>query len=172
MGKGSRRRWAILLILAAATAAASFYPTADLSLSEPVRSNKRISHVTSAAPAVVNEVQAIDTTEDLDPFAPRGWKPPPPPAPEPIKSVPVVAAPIVPPAPVGPPPLPFKFMGAMNDDGTQVIYLSRGDQTVIARSGENLDSTYKVLNIDNQRIEFEYLPSGEKQTLTIPTSDN
>ncbi|HSY26641.1 MAG TPA: hypothetical protein VK832_03975 [Burkholderiaceae bacterium] len=172
MGKGSGQRWAILLTLAAATAAASFYPTADTSLLEPVHSNKRIAHNMSATPAVVNEVQAIDPTEDLDPFAPRGWKPPPPPAPAPIKSTPIVAAPIAPPAPVGPPPLPFKFMGAMNDDGAQVIYLSRGDQTVIARSGENLDSSYKVLNIDSQHIEFEYLPSGEKQTLTIPTSDN
>jgi len=63
-------------------------------------------------------------------------------------------------------------MGAMNDDGAQVIYLSRGDQAFVARSGETLDSAYKVLAVDNQHVEFEHLPTGEKQTLTIPATDN
>jgi hypothetical protein len=63
-------------------------------------------------------------------------------------------------------------MGAMIDDGTQVIYLSRGDQAFVARSGETLDSAYKVLTVDNQHVEFEHLPTGEKQTLTIPATDN
>jgi hypothetical protein len=63
-------------------------------------------------------------------------------------------------------------MGAMNDDGAQVIYLSRGDQAFVARSGETLDSAYNVLTVDNQHVEFEHLPTGEKQTLTIPATDN
>jgi hypothetical protein len=60
----------------------------------------------------------------------------------------------------------------MNDDGEQLLYLSRGDQTFIARSGETLEGAYKVLGIDAQGIEFEHLPTGEKQTLTIPASEN
>lgn len=172
--KSARVRWTILLLAAGVTAAASFYPTDDTSLIEPVRPKKRTAPPapTTTAAVVASATLATDATEPLDPFAPRGWQaPPPPPPPAPPKPIQVVAAPVVQ-APVGPPPLPFKFMGAMNDDGAQVIYLSRGDQALIARNGETLEGTYKVLAIDSQHIEFEHLPTGEKQTLPLPASDN
>jgi len=175
MAKKVNLRWVILLSLTAVTAVASFYPTDTSTIVSPVRSNKRaaqapLSTIVIAPTEIQNE--NVGAEEVLDPFAPRGWEPPPPPPPPPVKITAVVAAPIVPPAPVGPPPLPFKFMGAMNDDGVQVIYLSHGDNALIARVGETLESAYKVLVVDGQHIEFEHLPTGEKQTMTIPASDN
>ncbi|HXA46452.1 MAG TPA: hypothetical protein VNW52_02390 [Burkholderiaceae bacterium] len=174
MAKRVNWRWLILLSWAAVTAVASFYPSDNASIASPVRSNKRTAQAQLPTAFVSTELQATDvvTEEVLDPFAPRGWEPPPPPPPPPVKVAAVVAAPIVPPAPAGPPPLPFKFMGAMNDDGVQVIYLSHGDSALIARVGETLESAYKVLVVDGQHIEFEHLPTGEKQTMTIPASDN
>ncbi|MEH6459746.1 hypothetical protein [Chitinimonas sp. JJ19] len=84
---------------------------------------------------------------------------------------PVVVAPALPVEPAGPPPLPFKFMGRLHDGGEQVVYLSQGEQTLIARVGETLGATYKVLGLDAQRIEFEYLPTGDKQQLALPASE-
>lgn len=60
----------------------------------------------------------------------------------------------------------------MNDDGQQLVYLSHGEQAVVARNGETLEGTYKVLGIDPQRIEFEHLPTGEKQVLALTANDN
>lgn len=173
MDKAARLRWVILLTVAAITAAFSFYPESDDgAVLNPNRTGKHAEVArTKAAPATV-EPQVIDSDDSLDPFAPRGWQLPPPPAPTPVAVAAVPAVPVAPPAPVGPPPLPYKFMGAMNDDGNIVIYLSRGDQALVARGGETLDGTYKVLAIDSQHIEFEHLPTGEKQSLSIPASEN
>ncbi len=172
-------RWSILLAVTAITAVASFYPSDDNSLLTTVSDHKRTPQPvataevnTVAGNAAEDGAQADDSSEDPDPFAPRGWKAPPPPPPEPPKPVAAAAVPAVPPAPAGPPPLPFKFVGAMNDDGAQIIYLSKGEQAYVAHDGETLDSTYKVLAVDGQHVEFEYLPTGDKQTLTIPASDN
>ncbi|GAB3265894.1 hypothetical protein [Chitinimonas naiadis] len=173
MDKASQRRWWIWLGLLGATIAAMVYPTEEdgAAVSEVAQPNRPAA--VSAVPgqpvaSAASEPSAALPDMKADPFAPRGWQAPPPPPPP----APVVVAPIAPPAPVGPPPLPYRFMGRLNDGGDQVIYLSHGDQTVIARAGETLESTYKVLGIDAQRIEFEYLPTGDKQSLTIAAPEN
>jgi hypothetical protein len=107
--------------------------------------------------------------ENGDPFAPRNWTPPAPP-PEPVKvltSAPPVAEVIV---PQGPPPLPYQFMGRMNGSDDQVVYLGRGDQALVARAGEVLESTYKVINIGAAQIEFEHIPTGQRQTLSLQSN--
>jgi len=123
--------------------------------------------VSVAAPPVA--VLQEEDTEDAggDPFAPRNWMAPAP-APEPAKpGAPTreVAALVL---PQGPPALPFKFAGRMNDGDDQVIYLARGETALIARSGEVLENTYKVVSINATQIEFEHLPTGQKQALPLP----
>lgn len=173
MDSAARRRWTILLSALVITIAAIFYPVdndqsedAVVGVAGVARISRTAALVTSSSPNLL----AGQSVSDADPFAPRGWQAPPPPEP---KIVPVVAAaPVVPLAPVGPPPLPFKFMGRMNDDGKQVLYLSLGDKILVARNGDTVEGSYKVLGIDAQQIEFEYLPTGEKQTLAFPATDN
>ncbi|HEY8023539.1 MAG TPA: hypothetical protein VIF60_03165 [Burkholderiaceae bacterium] len=170
--KSARMRWAVLLSVAAITAIASFYPTNELTVSQKTR--YRAPKPVSTTPITTATLPMADVPESeaLDPFAPRGWQPPPPP--EPVKAPTVAQAPVAPPPPAGPPPLPFKFMGRLDDgaDGAQqLIYLSKGEQTYIPQVGETLDSTYKVVSINAERIEFEHLPTGEKQTLPIPAPD-
>ena len=170
MDNSARRRWTILLSLLAVTTVASFFPVEDENQDGVVG----LAHASApakgpAAPTVV--ALAPQQLEEEDPFAPRNWQAPPPPE---LKVIPVPAAagPVVPLAPVGPPPLPFKFMGRMNDDGKQVLYLSMGDKMLVARNGDTVEGSYKVLGIEPQQIEFEYLPTGDKQTLTITATDN
>jgi hypothetical protein len=172
MDKAARRRWAILLSLLTITLAAIFYPldedTAERAVAQSVRAAGA-----EARPAptlhAANGGQGDIPEPSADPFAPRGWKAPPAPVPAIPKSLaaPVIAGPVPPPAPAGPPPLPFRFAGRLNDGGQQVVYLSRGDQVFVVRNGETLDATYKVLAVEAQRMEFEYLPTGARQTLTL-----
>lgn len=173
MDKAARFRWSVLMIALAATIAAIVYPV------DKAVEGDTIVNTESAKPRetrVANSVEhdmaepSLEDGETADPFAPRGWQaPPPPPAPAVTKTV---AAPVLvgPPALEAPPPLPYKFMGRLDDAGVEVVYLSKGDQSLIARSGETLDGTYKIVAMDSQHIEFEHLPTNSRQTLSIPAS--
>jgi hypothetical protein len=174
MDKTAKRRWAVLLGALALTIAAIVLPDGDPdgagSVVQVARSDRP--RKTSTPAVEVDRAQpTLDTSEPVDPFAPRGWQAPPPPVPAAVIQQ-ATASPVEPPPPAGPPPLPFKFMGRLNDGGAEVVYLSRGDQTVVARDGETLEGTYKVVGVSRQQIEFEYLPTGEKQALAIPVTEN
>lgn len=126
--------------------------------------------VSVTAPFVAGMPEDDADEPGKDPFAPRNWLPPAPP-PEPVKSVPQsreVAAVIL---PQGPPALPFKFAGRMNDGDDQVIYLARGETALIARQGEVLENTYKIVSINASQIELEHLPTGQKQALALPEQE-
>lgn len=171
--KAAKRRWAILLTALGITIAAIVYPVEKADTAVVAAASSRASSPPKNLPVAAENDYARPELEDadlVDPFAPRGWQAPPPPPP-PVAAQ-QAAAPIAPPAPAGPPPVPYKFMGRLNDGGVEIIYLSRGEQTLIARNGETLDGIYKVVGMDRQHIEFEYLPTGDKQTLPLPASDN
>lgn len=124
----------------------------------------------SASMATIQEKAVEPDLAMRDPFAPRGWlassAPVVPVAPPPAAPAP---APVVQ-EPVGPPPLPYKFMGKMDDGGSQVLYLSRGNDTFVVHAGDTLENAYKVLTVDARRIEFEHIPTSTRQVLDIPVS--
>lgn len=172
MDKATQRRWIILLSALLLTVGAIFYPldneTIAVFVPRPSATTKKTIPAILSGPSLVSASSA----SEIDPFAPRGWQGAPLQVVEPPKVAAVVVQAAPPLEPPGPPPLPFKFVGRMSDNGDQLVYLGRGDQALIARIGETLEGTYKVLSIEAQRIEFEYLPSGEKQALSLPVSDN
>lgn len=109
----------------------------------------------------------------IDPFAPRNWIVPAPAAsiaPQDVATV--VTSSELATAPAGPPALPFQFVGKMNDNGDQIIYLSKGEHALLARPGVTFDGIYKVVDISAVQIEFEHLPTGQKQVLVFPTQNN
>lgn len=172
MDKAARIRWSILLTALVATLAAMFYPV-DAPQGAPVPV-ARVQAPKPAATAQTPPVLAIHGQwEPLleDPFAPRRWDAPAPaPVPVAVVAAPAVAEVVV--APPGPPPLPFQFVGQMNDSTDQVVYLARGEQALLARTGETLEETYKVLAITPLQIEFEHIPTGQKQALVFPSRNN
>lgn len=166
-GARTSRRWLIWIGLLLATAVAAFYPagpTTAVDAEVAEAADRRPPTTPPGQAAAAPDGDAVAGEDRNDPFAPRQWEakaeptPPPPP---------VVAPPPPPPEPTGPPPLPYKFMGSLNDGGVQTIYLSQGEQTLLAKPGAVLDGTYKVLSIDSQQIEFEYIPTGEHQRLPL-----
>lgn len=173
MNKAARIRWAVLLTALGATVAAIVYPLDEPAASAVPLAAVHASKQPKAAPkppAVV--VRGIWEPLLADPFAPRRWEAPAPPAPAPVVvAAPPPVAPVVV-EPAGPPPLPYQFVGQMNDSADQVVYLARGDQALLARTGEVLEGTYKVLAITALQIEFEHLPTGQKQALVFPSRNN
>lgn len=176
MDSAARTRWMVLSVALLATIVAIFYPVDDEEPDEaapPV--NQPAAGLTLKALVSVSAAPAADPLDVSgsvdDPFAPRGWQAPPPalpPAPREVATV-VVAGP---PEPVAPPPLPYRFVGRLDGDGGQVVYLARGEQAIVARLGEVLDGSYKVVAVNASQIEFEHLPSAQKQALVFPARDN
>jgi hypothetical protein len=170
--KAARIRWSFLLSALAATVIASFYPIEQDAphIANPVTAAPR-----KAIPApAVGTPAARGVWEPLlaDPFALRHWDAPPAPVAAVVAPPPAPVVIDVPAAPAGPPPLPFQFVGQMNDSSDKVVYLSRGEAALIARVGDVLEGSYKVLDITPIQIEFEHLPTGQKQALAFPSRNN
>lgn len=162
----AQTRWRILMACLTLTVIAIFVPA------EPA--DDEVSTVTTAIDTQAVRHQALvsqssqdsapDQTED--PFAPRSWT--------------YGAEPITPSAALSSvatvkvaetvdstPPLPYKFLGKFNDGTELVVYLGRGEQSLVAKNGETLEGIYKIVEITEKNIEFVYLPREEKQTLVI-----
>lgn len=172
MNKAARIRWIILLSALSATVAAIFYPVgAAVETASPVVT-PRVAQLVPAIPRHPVALRGLWEPLLADPFAPRRWEAPQAPVPAPVLQAapPTVAEVVV--APPGPPPLPFRFVGQMSDSAQQVVYLSVGEQALLARAGEVLEGTYKVLAITPLQIEFEHLPTGQKQALVFPAQNN
>ncbi|SFU62271.1 hypothetical protein SAMN05216350_103193 [Polaromonas sp. YR568] len=95
-----------------------------------------------------------------DAFAGRSWVAPPPPAAE------------APPAAPSAPPLPFTYIGKMQqgETGPVTIHLMQGEQSYSVKKGDVIDKTYRVESIDTAHIVLTYLPLAIKQTLTFGNS--
>jgi hypothetical protein len=90
-----------------------------------------------------------------DLFAVRSWTPPP--------TAAAQEAPVA-------PPLPFTFLGKKLEGEIWEIYLARGDQTFIVKTGTTIDGTYRVDHIEPPELIMTYLPLGTSQTLAIGAS--
>lgn len=171
MDRFQRIRWALLLVALALTLVTSVYPTSEeekLAETPPSKRTQLASQRTSSS----EEDYVMPSAElkgEINPFTPRRWEKSLPLPEQPAKSE--VAIKPEPSTPPGPPALPFKFMGRMDESGQETIYLSRGDEMIIARTGETLDNTYKIQFMDSQHIEFEHIPTGEKQVLSISAAE-
>jgi len=99
--------------------------------------------------------------EGGDAFGAKTWvvAPPPPPPPPP----PVIEPPKA-------PPLPFRFMGQVDEgNGHRVFFLLRGTEMISASVGENIDNSYLLERADGGSLRFIYLPLRETQLLQIGT---
>ena len=67
------------------------------------------------------------------------------------------------------PPLPFRYVGKMIEDGKLAVFLSRGDDSYSVHSGQKIDAQYRVDKVSQTQVVFTYLPLKTKQTLDIPS---
>ncbi|NWL77607.1 secretion system X translation initiation factor [Pseudomonas taiwanensis] len=116
----------------------------------------------ASAPAAPVVAEIAVPASDL--FAVQSWyvAPPPPPA--------MASAPPPPPPKPSAPPLPFKFIGKMDDRQQLQVFLMRGEQVLVVREGDLIDKTYKVQRIDTERMTLVYLPLDIAQTLVVGSS--
>lgn len=68
------------------------------------------------------------------------------------------------------PPLPFTYMGRVVENGSEAIFLATAQQNYMARSGDVLESHYRIDSIGDGQVVFTYLPLKSVQTLEIGES--
>lgn len=90
---------------------------------------------------------------NVDPFAPRSFSPL-----EPAQGA-------KPEKPVAP-PLPFRYLGKMIEDGKLKVFLARGDESLTVRAGQKLGE-YRVDRVTDAEVVFTYLPLKTKQSLPL-----
>lgn len=98
-----------------------------------------------------------------DLFAGHSWYTPPPAAAVPVRErrTPVNRKPTA-------PPLPFSYIGSLEQDGTETFYyLVKGDRVYDVKVGDVIDDTYKIDGITNGQLMFTYLPLDTSQGLRL-----
>lgn len=86
-------------------------------------------------------------------------------APPPPKPVPPPPPP--PPPPPSAPPLPFQFVGKLDDGGALKVFLQRGNRVVTVGVGDVIDNTYRVESITDTQMTLIYLPLDIRQVLSV-----
>lgn len=105
-------------------------------------------------PAAVDESKVEEGAKPIDPFRAKSWyvAPPSPPPPKPMA-----------------PPLPFRFLGKLSEDGETRVFLEHQGKHIIARVGDVINGIYSVEEISGGQMTLLYQPLKEKQVLAIGT---
>jgi hypothetical protein len=109
-------------------------------------------------PAVIKD---LSPSGDL--FTARSWKVAPILASvteQPVNQTPVVQAPSV-------PPMPFQFIGKLNDRSDLQVFLQNGEKIYVVRKGDVIDETWRIERISDVELSFVYLPLHLSQTLSV-----
>ena len=139
--------------LASATAALNPAPAKD-SASAPLAALRATASASAAGGNADAATPAADAASAPRPelFAVKSWQPPPPPPPPPAA-----------------PPVPFSFMGRI-DDGKPKVFLQRGERLYAVAVGDVIDGQYRLERIDANQLLLTYLPMNTQQTITIGKS--
>ena len=116
----------------------------------------------AAAPAASNLPSRGGLTDSKAPlFETRSWQPPPPK---------IVAQKPPPPPPPTAPPMPYRFVGRMLQDGQVFVFLAKGDSVVTVKQGDTLDGVYRVESVTETQVALTYTPLGQQQTIAVVSS--
>jgi hypothetical protein len=106
------------------------------------------------------ERNLISSLNEKDVFSQHSWVPPPAPPP-PLPAPPPPAKPVA-------PPLPFSFVGLMDEKGLpRRVFLGKGDQLIIVKANDVVEGQYRVDRITENTVDLTYLPLNQKQTISI-----
>ena len=69
------------------------------------------------------------------------------------------------------PPLPFKYLGSVEEEGQQKVIIDDRGEVVVLKVSDTIDGIYKVTSIERAgsgtRVNFSYLPMNITQTMVV-----
>ena len=116
-----------------------------------------------AATAAGKPTVVKDLSPSGDLFAARSWKAAPTLASvteQPVNLTPVVQVPSV-------PPMPFQFIGRLNDRSDLQVFLQNGEKIYVVRKGDVIDEIWRIEGISDVELSLVYLPLHLSQTLSV-----
>lgn len=125
--------------------------------------NSKTRGVLPAASAGKTSAAVKDLSPAGDLFAARSWKAAPPLATvneQPVNLTPQVQVPTA-------PPMPFQFIGKLNDRSDLQVFLQSGEKIYVVRKGDVIDDTWRIEGISDVELSFVYLPLHLSQTLSV-----
>jgi hypothetical protein len=66
------------------------------------------------------------------------------------------------------PPLPFRYVGRLSQNGKQEVLLMRGERLFSLAAGDKVGDDYVVDRVSDSSISFTYLPLKMKQHMDLP----
>jgi len=66
------------------------------------------------------------------------------------------------------PPLPFRYVGRLAQNGKVEVLLMRGEKLYSIVAGQKIGDDYVVEHIGDSSIRFRYLPLKLKQSMELP----
>jgi len=69
--------------------------------------------------------------------------------------------------PVSAPPLPFRYVGRLVQNGRAEVLLMRGGMLYSIGEGDEIDGEYRVERISGASVQFTYLPARVRQNLDL-----
>ncbi|MGE8154365.1 hypothetical protein ACQKP5_24390 [Pseudomonas vancouverensis] len=125
------------------------------------KDKKAAAQTTTAVAGATAAIKDLSPAGDL--FAARSWKA----APalgtvveQPVNVTPVVQAPTA-------PPLPFQFVGRLDDRSDLQVFLQNGEKIYVVRKGDVIDETWRIERISDAELSLVYLPLHLSQTLSV-----
>lgn len=121
---------------------------------------RAVAPVTAAAGKTA-PIKDLSPAGDL--FSARSWKAAPTLASvteQPVNVTPVVQAPTV-------PPMPFQFVGRLDDRSDLQVFLQSGEKIYVVRKGDVIDDTWRLEGITDLELSLVYLPMHLSQTLSV-----
>lgn len=82
---------------------------------------------------------------------------------QPVSAAPVEQAPTA-------PPMPFQFVGRLDDRRDLQVFLQDGEKIYVVRKGDVIDKTWRIESISDVELSFVYLPLHLSQTLSVGSS--
>lgn len=162
---GRRRRWLLLIpALLAVAAGVAWWLAAESPSGNPGQPPPAVSRPppSTAGPAAPEAPKA--TAEAPDIFAQRNWEPPEPP----VAAAPAAAEAPPPAPPPEAPPLPFRYLGKVEEPGqATVVFLARDNEVLAVRPGDDIDRAYRVVRLKKDEVFFLYRPLKIEQALPM-----
>jgi len=100
-------------------------------------------------------------------FGPRDFRPEPPLPKRAIAQPGAAALQAAPPPPPQAPPLPFAYMGKLDESGATIVFLAMGDRNLVVKPGDVIDNMYRLDQVSDNAVMLTHLPTGMQQSLPI-----
>jgi hypothetical protein len=118
----------------------------------------------SGSPGPTEPSASPEANGPVDIFAVRSWSAPP------AEATPAeTTAGAAPPAPPEAPPLPFRYLGRLNEPGRATVFFlgDEEDHVLAVRPGDPIGPDYRVGRFREGRLEFIYRPMKAQQFLAV-----